>query len=200
MRAALTGGTAVPLGRVVREHRAWLVPLAFVLLIIAGVLAAGVLPLSRAVAAIERRADTARRTLAAAEHEFKAAETLRGSQAMASRDLRTFYEDVLPKDFGAARRITHIKLAQLARTHGVRYERMSASPVSDRESSLERLRVTMNLAGDYEDIRAFLHDLETSPDFVVIDNLVLSEEEGERAALSLKLDFSTYYLAGRHGG
>jgi Tfp pilus assembly protein PilO len=201
MKATLGGGAEVPLGRVVAEHRAWLIPLALVFLVTVGVLVAGVLPLSRAVASSERRAQAARQTLAAAEQEFKAAENLRGSQTLASRDLETFYGEVLPKDFGAARRITHIKLAQLAQTHGVRYERMSASPETARDSSLERLKVTMTLAGDYDDFRSFLYDLETSPDFLVIDNIVLTEDEDQRGAvLSFILDVSTYYVAGRHGG
>jgi Tfp pilus assembly protein PilO len=199
VKAAFSGATTVPFARVVREHRAWLVPLVAVLLVTIGILTAGVLPYTRRVATSERRADTARQSLAAAEREFEAAETLRTSQAAAGRDLRTFYEEVLPKGFAAARRVTHLRLAEMAEAHGVRYERRSASPQTQRGSALERLNVTLDLSGDYDDIRAFLHDLETSQDFIVIDNLALSENQSEQS-LSLTLQLSTYYLVGPHGG
>jgi Tfp pilus assembly protein PilO len=107
---------------------------------------------------------------------------------------------VLPKGFAAARRLTHLRLAELAETHGVRYESRSAASETARGSSLERLKVGLNLSGDYDDIRAFLHDLETAQDFIVIDTLALAEEEAERSTLALTLEISTYYLVGPHGG
>ena len=41
------------------------------------------------------------------------------------------------------------------------------------DSSLERQTVTMTLSGSFDDIRAFIYTLETSADFVVIDNVVI---------------------------
>ena len=127
------------------------------------------------------------------------AETTREGKAQATSDLDTFYKDVLPADITAARRITHLKLQQLAREHGVDYERMGATPESVRDSRLDRLRVSMVLSGEYDDIRAFLYDLETSSDFVVIDNMVLAEGQQVQAPLALTLELSTYYLAATDG-
>lgn len=192
----------VSLARVVHEHRRWLLPLALVLLANVGVFVAVVLPLSRAASTSEQRAAAARQSLAAAERELKAAEATRDSQSTATRELETFYHEVLPKDFRSAARLTHVRLAQLAEKHGVRYERMSASPERERDSSLEHLVVAMDLSGPYESIRAFLHELETAPEFVVIDNMVLSDPgESVESGLTLSLQLSTYYLAaGANGG
>ncbi|MEW6323229.1 MAG: GspMb/PilO family protein [Acidobacteriota bacterium] len=192
---ALYGGGPVPLGRILAEHRRTLVPLAVVLVVGAGLLAFVVMPMRASVTLAERRASQADAALAAAEGEVKAAEGTRAGKERAAADLQKFYADVLPADVAAARRITHLKLAQLAREHGVRYERMSAIPESIRGSALERLRVTFMLSGDYEDIRSFIYDLETAPEFVVIDNMVLSEGGTQQAPLTLDLQVSTYYRA-----
>ena len=43
----------------------------------------------------------------------------------------------------------------------------------------------MTLSGDYDDIRALIYELETSPDFFVIDNMALSEGGDANAPLTL---------------
>jgi hypothetical protein len=42
-------------------------------------------------------------------------------------------------------------------------------------------------------MRTFIHELETSPEFVVIDNIELSEESDGDSQLKVKVDLSTYY-------
>jgi Tfp pilus assembly protein PilO len=196
MKALFGAGIGVPWARAMREHRAWLLPLGMVLLVNAGVLLAVVLPLSRAVAGNEQREQAALAASAAAQRDVKVAESLRDGKAQATTDLDVFYREVLPADVSAARRLTHIKLAQMAKNHDVLYERGSTSLERLRESTLERLHVSMSLTGEYTDIRAFLHELETAGDFVVIDNMVLSQgEEQGRGGLSLTLEVSTYYRA-----
>jgi hypothetical protein len=51
---------------------------------------------------------------------------------------------------------------------------------------------TLTLPGDYDDIRAMIHDIETAPEFIVIDNIVLAEGR-DAGALSWALALSTYY-------
>ncbi len=190
-----TGG-GIPLARALREHRAWLVPLGIVLIVNAGVLLAVVLPLSRAVASNEQREQVARQALIGADRDVKNAEALRDGKAQATTDLDLFYRDVLPADVSSARRLTHVKLANMAMGHDVVYERGSTSLQPLRDSALERLHVTMSLTGSYADIRAFLHELETAGDFVVIDNMVLTQGDDEKSSdLSLALEVSTYYRA-----
>ncbi|MCA1583734.1 MAG: type 4a pilus biogenesis protein PilO [Acidobacteria bacterium] len=191
-------GGRVSIARVAAEHRAWLLPLGLALAANIAVLLAVVVPLARAAASTETRAQAARQALQAAERELKAAEATRDGQALATEELTTFYGEVLPADIRMAARITHVNLAQLAEEHDVRYEQMASSAAIERDSPLERLQVTTQLSGRYEDIRAFLHQLETASDFVVIDNMVLGEgTEDER--LTLDLELSTYYRAGKHG-
>ncbi|MGE3277189.1 MAG: type 4a pilus biogenesis protein PilO [Vicinamibacterales bacterium] len=200
MRALFGTGGSVPLSRVAAEHRRWLWPLGLLLAVNLALLGLVVLPLTRAVAASEQRAAAAEAALVRAADDFRDAEATRDSKAQATTDLERFYEDVLPTDVASARRITHLRLQQLARQHGVDYQRMGATPEAVRDSSLSRLRVSMVLTGDYDDIRAFIYDLETAPEFVVIDNMMLAEGQDAQAPLSLTLELSTYYRTAANGG
>lgn len=197
MRAIFNVGSHVPLARVLREYRTALVPLGIVLAANVIVLVAVVLPLSQRVSANQVRAETSDRALAAAEREFKQAEAVREGKTRATADLETFYRQVLPADAAAARRITHVKPRQRAREFDVRYERGATEEEEIDDSVLERQTVSMTLSGDYDDIRAFIYALETSPDFVVIDNVVLGEGSGSNAPLALSLELSTYYRTSR---
>lgn len=197
MSAPLSAGTRVPIARIVREHRAALLPLGIVLAINAVVLVAVVLPLSQRVATSDARALAAEREQAAATADFKRAEALRDGKVRASTDLETFYKQVLPADVAAARRMTHVRFQQKARDHGVRYQRGSTSEEQLKESTLDRLTVDMALSGDYEDFRALLYDLETSPDFFVIDHVGLSEGGDSDEPLTVALVVSTYFARAR---
>jgi type IV pilus assembly protein PilO len=172
-------------------------PLGIVLAINLIVLVAVVLPLSQRVVSSEARAQAGARAQAAAAVEFKQAEAVRDGKTKASADLDTFYKQVLPADAAMARRITHVKPQQRAREHNVRYERGQTEEEEIDDSVLERQTVAMTLSGDYDDLRAFIYTLETSPDFVVIDNVGIAEGSGVNAPLSLSLELSTYYRTSR---
>ena len=51
----------------------------------------------------------------------------------------------------------------------------------------------MVLAGTYADMRDFIYQLETAPEFVVIDNVQLAEGGDGSGSLVVTLDLSTYY-------
>ena len=193
MRALFTFGADVPLSRVLAEHRRWLVPAAVVLAINLVVLVAVVLPLRRTVTSGASRAEVSTQQLRDALAELKSAEGIRDGQAQAAADLDRFYASVLPANFDTARRVTHLKLAQMARSHDVTFQSASSTPESLRDSTLERLVVSYQLAGDCDDIRQFIYELETGPDFVVIDNMTLTEGAEANAPLALTLEMSTYY-------
>ena len=197
MTSLFGAGTAVPFGRVMREHRAALVPLGVVLAINVAVLGLVVLPLAQRVSANQSRADATARTQATATTEFKQAESIRDGKARASTDLETFYKQVLPPDVASARRMTHLRFQQKAREHNVQFQRGATSEEQLRESSLDRLTVSMTLSGDYDDIRALIYELETSPDFFVIDNMALTEGGDPNAPLTLALEVSTYFRTSR---
>ena len=193
MRALFSFGAEVPARRVMVDQRRWLVPLGVVLVINVVVLVIVVLPLRRTVQSGAARAQVSAASLREAVADLKDAEGTRDGQSQAAADLDRFYASVLPVDLSAARRITHVKLAQLARSHDVRFQSGAAVTESLRDSTLERLKVNYLLSGDYEDIRQLIYEIETGPDFVVIDNVQLEEGSEANAPLSLTLDLSTYY-------
>jgi Tfp pilus assembly protein PilO len=198
VKALFTVGSEVPFSRVVSDHRRVLVPLGAILVINLVVLIAVVLPLRRSVDSGDARARTSSEALAEAAADFKNAEATRDGQGQATKDLERFYKDVLPADVSAARRLTNLKLSQMVRRHDVNFQRSASNPETTRESELERLKISFALSGDWEDIRMLIHDIETGPDFVVIDNVVLQEGNEASAPLSLTLDLSTYYRVGPH--
>ncbi|MGE0864138.1 MAG: type 4a pilus biogenesis protein PilO, partial [Vicinamibacterales bacterium] len=190
-------GCDVPLARVVAEHRRVLVPLGALLAVNIAVLVLLVLPLRVAVQSGGARAQESGRAMAEARAELAAAEATRDGQAQATRDLDRFYREVLPADVSAAQRLTRSKLSLLAREHDVVFLQSSTTPETLRDSSLERLVVNYSLSGDWEDVQRFIHTVETLPEFVVIDDLSLSESGESNAPLSLNLVVSTYYRARR---
>lgn len=193
MRALFTFGGDVPASRVVADHRRWLIPVGVVLAINVIVLIAVVLPLRRSVESGSIRADASAQALRVAMADLKEAEATRDGQTQASADLNRFYADVLPSDFATARRMTGLKLAQLARSHDVGFQNGAAGTETLRDSTLERLHVNYALNGNWDDIRQLIYDIETGPDFIVIDNVQLAEGSQANAPLSLTLDLSTYY-------
>jgi Tfp pilus assembly protein PilO len=181
------------LRRIAVEHRRLLVPLVLALVANGLVYAFGVYPLQQRVANIEVRNRTAAATLAAAKREHAVASGTLGAKEQASKELATFYTTVLPQDFTGARRLTTLRLAQLARQSGLELSKLSATPVEDRTGTLTQFKIEMNLVGDYDAIRSFLYQLEIAPEFVVIDNVVAQETEDQGDDLAVRVDLSTYY-------
>ena len=195
MKALFAFNTEVPWPRVLAEQRRWLLPVAAFLVINIVVLVAVVLPLRRSVETGTEQANASVQALNAAIADLKDAEATRDGQVDASKDLDRFYGEVLPANFAVARRLTQLKLAQMARAHDVQYQRGGATTDSLRDSALERLRVECSLEGDWDDIRQLIYEIETGPDFMVIDNVALAEGENATAPLALTLAISTYYRA-----
>lgn len=190
----------VPVRRIFSEKRALLIPLAGGLLLNAAIYLVAVYPLTIRVRSAESREATARAELTAAERDNAAARELLEGKDRTDAALKTFYRNVLPGDLTGARRITYLRLAQLARQEHLQYERRSAEPEPERSTStLGRLRITMVLRGDYEDVRRFIYQLESAPEFVVIEDVALAQGSEANAPLTLTLALSTYYRAGAHG-
>lgn len=178
--------------RVLAEHRRIVIPLSVALVVNVLAYALIVYPLSQRVANVTQRDLAAEQALAQATAEHgQASGTLTG-KARASTELTTFYSDVLPRDLSGARRLTYLRLAQLARESNLRFESGTYTPTDERGSTLTRLKIVLGLAGTYADIRTFIHALESSPEFVVIDNVELAEG-AEGGNLAVTLELSTYY-------
>jgi len=91
-----------------------------------------------------------------------------------------------------ARRLTYLRLARLARETNLDYERASYTPSKEAGGTLTRLAIQLVLSGAYADIRAFVHEIEAAPEFIVIDNIQLGEG-GDPNTLVVSLQLSTYY-------
>jgi Tfp pilus assembly protein PilO len=180
--------------RVLREHRRLVVPLIITLVVNLLVYAFVVRPLADRVANIAERDAAADQSLAAARSEHAAATGTLTGKDRASQELARFYKDVIPRDLAAARRLTHTRIPQIARQFDVQFfNRTVTPPAPARDSSLVRYTEKIDLAGRYRDVRAFIHHLENAPEFVVIDDVSLSEEDEEGGVLALALQLSTYY-------
>ena len=198
MKALFTHGTDVPWSRIVADHRRWLIPVGIVLAINLIVLIAVVMPMRRSAETGTSQAEQSAAALNAAIADLKDAEATRDGQSQASKDLERFYGEVLPQNIASARRLTQLKLAQMARSHDVSLQRGNTAPEELRDSPLERLKLRFALVGDWDVIRQFIYDIETGPDFMVIDNVALAEGENPSAPLSLLLEISTYYRVVRN--
>jgi hypothetical protein len=159
------------------------------------VLLASVLPLAQRASTAEERAEQAEREAVVAQSEFQKAESMRDAKARATTDLDTFYRQVLPVDVDAARRVLQSKPRRLASAHDVGYGRGQADIEEIRESSLQRMISSIALSGSWDDVRGFIYELETAPEFIVIDNVAIAEGMDTNAPLALSMDLSTYYRA-----
>jgi Tfp pilus assembly protein PilO len=189
----------IPLaGRIVSERRAIVLPLVALALVNVGLYAFAVYPLSLRVQTLESRALAAQDQLAVAEKEHAAAKAVVTGRQRADAELETFYRQVLPHDLAGARRMTYARLAQLARDANLKYEHRAYRPDESYEGELQKLGIAMDLSGDYDDVRAFVHELETSPEFVVIERMALKEKEDGDPDLTLTLTLATFYRAVAH--
>jgi Tfp pilus assembly protein PilO len=178
---------------VIAEHRRAVFALIAGVAINILVFAFFVYPLQRDVATVEQRTRAAVDSLAAAQVDYDRANGTLTGKDRALKELDTFYSKVLAKDLTGARRLTFARLAQLAAKSRLDFERRKYEPVVERGSNLTRLKVTMDLAGSYADIRDFIHEIEASPEFVVIDDVGLTEGVQSADSLRLTLQLSTYF-------
>ena len=102
-------------------------------------------------------------------------------------------------DLATARRLTYARLPALARQTNVRYDAGTFDIERDTKNPrLGRLRVRLVLQGDYENLRRFIYEVETSPDFVIIDDVTLAQADAAMP-LTLTLELSTYFRATGNG-
>ena len=194
----MTSGVLIT--RVLTEKRVWVAPLVVALLLNIAGYALVVYPLSVKVGNARDREQAAQSELLAAQRDNMNAEAAREARDRASSALTAFYTDVLPHDLAGARRMTYLRFAQLARKLSLQAQRRgSEAEEPERNSSLRRLKISMTLAGDYEDMRQFIYQLETAPEFVVIEDIALSEAGEPGSPLVLTLELSTYYRTNASG-
>lgn len=185
--------------RVLVEKRRVIWPIVVVLVVNIAVFLLVVFPLSRKVAAGEANAGAAAAALAGARKDYDAARATVSGKASADAELQKFYKDILPPDASGARRITYLKIDQLARQTNLRLDRRQYDQSQERGSDLGRLMTTVVLDGEYRDIRRFIYALETSPEFLVLENVALLQGEERDRTLNLTVQVSTYFRVGGNG-
>jgi len=191
------------LQRVLQDKRAILIPLLLALAANIAVYFLVVRPLAIKSTSVAERAQAASLNVRAAEREYAAAQALVTGKSDAERELSAFYDTVIPADQSAARRLTFAALPALAKKTNVKYDtrQTNVEDVKERQSGKERLgqlRITMALEGDYQNFRRFIYELETSPAFIIIDNVTLSEADPNKP-LVFTLELSTYFRMGSNG-
>lgn len=186
--------------RVLQEKRRYLWPLTGALLINLAVYGFVVYPLGVKSATAVDRASAAASVRQAAERDMAAATALVAGKTAADQELATFYQKVLPPSLDAARRLTYAKLPALARKANVKLEERQSDIDQQRQknSRLGRLQTRIVLEGDYESLRQLLYELETTPEFLILDDVTVTQSEANKA-LTLTLGVSTYYRLGSNG-
>ena len=186
----------IPVRRAFDEKRRLVIPVAAGLALNVLLFAGVVYPLEVSVRGAEQRAQVAASGLAAAQWEDQSARGLVQGKTRTDSDLQSFYRDVLPTSLASARSITYLRLEQLAEQHHLHSASRSADPEASPKGALRRVRITMMLEGNYDDVRRFIYELETGTDFIVIDSVTLTQPGEAGAPLALALNLSTYYRYG----
>jgi hypothetical protein len=186
--------------RILREHRRYLWPLVAALALNVLVYAFVVYPLGVRSATAVDRAASATSVREAAERDMASATALVAGKTTADRELATFYQKVLPPSLDAARRLTYAKLPALARKANVKFEERRSDIDQQRQKNtrLGRLQTRIVLEGDYESLRQLLYELETTPEFLIVDDVTVTQPEMNKP-LTLTIDVSTYYRLGTNG-
>jgi hypothetical protein len=185
--------------RVLQEKRALIWPIAIALLVNVALYAMVVYPLSRKVAGAEHEGRASATALAAARRDDEAARATVSGKGQADVELQKFYSEVLPPDISGARRITFLRMEKLADQCNLRLQRETSEPNPQRDSPLVKFTYTAALSGEYRNIRRFIHELETAPEFLVLENVELSQGSLESRGLNVNLQIATYYRAEANG-
>jgi Tfp pilus assembly protein PilO len=185
--------------RIVSENRRVVWILAAALIINAALYVLLVYPLSQRVRSEQQQAGEATRQLVAARRAFESARGTVTGKKQADTELATFYRDVLPADLSGARRTMYPRLQQLAAAANLADFRLGFGQDNVTADKLRKLTATLNLTGDYTNIRRYLHDLETAPEFLVIESVSLTQDAEDEGNLMVTARVSTYYQRGANG-
>ena len=189
-----------PYRRILNEKRHLVWPVIAGLVLNIALFALVVYPLSQKVAAGDQQATAASNALLAAKRQYNNARQTVTGKGQADQELATFYKEVLPPDLSGARRITYLRIPQLARETNLTHETQTATPSQTRDSTLQKWTLTAVLTGEYRDIRRFLHQLETAPEFLVLERVDLKQSEDDRdRGITVTIQVATYFRAGGDG-
>jgi Tfp pilus assembly protein PilO len=181
------------LHRIRAEKRRLIYPLIGAVLLNAALFIAVVYPLSLKVANGEADAQAAAKARMVAQTEYDAARATVAGKKSADEELKKFYSVVLPPDQSAARRIVYAKVDTVASAANLQQGQKGIDPTQERDSVLGKLTATVVLTGEYRNIRKFIHDLETAPEFLIIENVALSQGNERDRGLTVIVKLATYF-------
>ena len=186
--------------RIIAEKRGLILPLFIALVANVAVYALVVYPAGVKSATAVDRAAAAAESRQIAERDMAAADALVSGKAKAEQELDTFYKKVLPSSLDDARRMTFVRLPVLAKKANMKFteRRTEVDAQQEKNSQLGRLKTRMVLEGSYENVRQFLYELETTSEFIIVDDVSLGQPEADKP-VQLTLEVSTYYRQGKNG-
>jgi Tfp pilus assembly protein PilO len=186
----------VPTSRVLADHRVLVSVLAVLGVVNLVGLGLVVGPMRSRVQTLTQRATVASLAASTAARDLAAARQTSAGTEQAVSDLQRFHAEVLPVSQAAARQVTLVRLAQLAREAGLSYDhRTFDQEAPDKEGVLTRATLTMSVFGSYRSLRRFLYTLETGPDFVVIREVGVVQSDEPNEPLEAALTLSTFFKA-----
>ena len=181
--------------RIVAEHRRVVYLIAIALLVNIALYGLVVFPLAKRVQSGEQQAGDATRELVAARKTDASARGTVTGKKDADAELVKFYQEVLPADLSEARRVLYPRLPQLADSVNLTTARSSFEPPDQRKTGeLRRLAMTLQVSGEYSNVRRFIHQLETAPEFLVLESVSVVTSSEDRA-LNVTARVATYYRA-----
>ncbi len=188
----------MPAARILHEKRRLIWPLVVVLLLNVALFGVVVYPLSKKVANGEQDAQASAAALAAARRDIASARATVTGKSQADGELQKFYAEVLPPDMSGARRITFLRIDQLARNSDLRLDRANTAEKPVQDSRLVKVTYSASLSGEYRDVRRFIHAIETAPEFLILEDVELSQTDAAQG-LKLNVQIATYYRTGGNG-
>jgi Tfp pilus assembly protein PilO len=127
------------------------------------------------------------------ERDVQARETYAASLTKARDDMKRLAEDVLST---RQRRMIGVQLevARLAREFGIALDRVQYENQIIDNGALERFGIVVPLSGGYTNLRKFIHAVENSENFLVIERVALGQ--GKSAdVIELNITLATYFIA-----
>ena len=182
--------------RILGENRGLVTAVAVILVVDIGLYTFAVYPYANKVEQSEQRMATVGRQLKDVTGAYAEASDTASMKSIADQQLERFYNDVLPRDLAEARNLLSPYLDNLSADMNLVLKRRSSVSEKVRDSPLTNLSTTMVLAGAYEDIREFIYEMETAPEFILIESVVLGQGNGSDDELVLTLGVSTYFWEG----
>jgi hypothetical protein len=186
----------VPTARILADRR--LLASALGLLAVLNLIGLAVVfgPLRSRVQTLTQRATVATLTASTAARELATAKQTAAGSQKAANDLQRFYTQILPANQPAARQVTYVRLAQLARESNLSYDhRTFTHDDPEKDGVLARATLSMSVYGSYRDLRQFIYTLETAEEFVVIRQVGVTQGDDPKEPLEAALALSTFYKA-----